>query len=72
MPGIATAKALDRMEDPDDGRVHLVRPESIRPIGNGLFEAITVCGKRIVGVPSDEPPPHATCEHCIAAARPGG
>jgi len=69
MPGVATAEALEYMEDPDDDRVHLVRPETIRPIGNGLVEAITVCGERIVGYPSSDASPHATCECCLAGGR---
>ena len=70
MPGILTDEALDSMQDPDDGRVHLVRPETIRPIGGGLWEAITVCGERIVGVPDEGLGRHPTCEHCLGAQGP--
>jgi hypothetical protein len=66
MPTVVTDTALDSMQDPDDKRVHLVRPDSIRPLGNGLFEAITLCGERIVGRPSRDRRP-ATCPHCLAA-----
>lgn len=48
------------------GYVDLVRPDSIRPLGNGMFEAITLCGERIVGYPSRARRP-ATCPHCLAA-----
>ena len=67
MPAVLTDIALDSIEDPDDQRVHLVRPGSIRPLGNGLYEAVTLCGTRIVGYPSREGRP-ATCAHCLAAA----
>ena len=66
MPGILTDLALESLEDPDDKRVHLVRPDSIRPLGNGLFEAVTLCGERIVGRPSPDRR-LATCPHCLAA-----
>ena len=60
MPGVLTDIALDSIQDPDDKRVHLVRPDSVRPLGNGLYEAVTLCGQRIVGRPSrDRRPP--TC-----------
>ena len=67
MPAVLTDIALDSIEDSDDTRVHLVRPDSVRPLGNGLYEAVTLCGNRIVGYPSRERRP-ATCEHCLAAA----
>ena len=66
MPGVLTDIALDSIQDPDDKRVHLVRPDSVRPLGNGLYEAVTLCGQRIVGRPSRDRRP-ATCPHCLAA-----
>jgi hypothetical protein len=66
MPTVLTDEALDSLEDPNDRRVHLVRPETVRPLGNGLYEAITRCGERIVGRPSRERRP-PTCPHCLAA-----
>jgi hypothetical protein len=68
VPVVLTDLALDSIQDPDDKRVHLVRPDSIRPLGNGLYEAVTLCGNRIVGYPSTERRP-ATCAHCLAASR---
>ena len=66
MPTVLTDEALDSLEDPNDRRVHLVRQETIRPLANGMFEAVTVCGERIVGYPSRDRRP-ATCPHCLAA-----
>jgi hypothetical protein len=66
MPGVLTDIDLDSLQDPNDRRVHLVRPETVRPLGNGLFEAITLCGDRIVGRPSNDGRA-ADCEHCLAA-----
>ncbi len=65
MSTVLTDEALDSLEDPNDRLVHLVRPDTIRPVGNGLYEAITVCGVRIVGYPSRDSRP-ATCPHCLA------
>lgn len=66
MPSILTDEALDSLEDLNDRRVHLVRQDTVRPLGNGLFEAVTLCGERIVGRPSTGRRP-ATCPHCLAA-----
>lgn len=65
-PSILTDETLEYLEDSNDRRVHIVRPDSIRPLGNGLFEAVTLCGERIVGRPSPDRRP-ATCPHCLAA-----
>jgi hypothetical protein len=65
MPAVLTDIALDSIQDPDDKRVHLVQADSIRPLGNGLYEAVTLCGERIVGRPSPDRRP-ATCPHCLA------
>jgi hypothetical protein len=66
MPTVLTDEALDTLEDPNDRRVHLVRPETVQSLGNGLYKAITICGEIIVGYPSRDPRP-ATCPHCLAA-----
>ena len=66
MPATLTDQALEFLEDPNDRRVHIVRPETMRPLGNGLFEALTVCGERIVGRPVHDASGHPTCAHCLA------
>ena len=67
MPGTLVGEALDCMED-DDGRVHLIRPETVRPVGDGLYEAITLCGERIVGYPSAGVGRPATCACCLSGS----
>jgi hypothetical protein len=42
MVGVLTDEALDSLENSKDKRVHLVRPDTLRPLGNGLFEALTI------------------------------
>ena len=64
-PGVVT-DTFDYLQAPEEKRAHLVRRESIRELGNGLFEAVTLCGKRIVGYPSRDPRP-ALCQHCVLA-----
>ena len=66
MPGVVTDTAPDYIQAPEEKRVHLVRPDSLRPVGDGLYEAVTLCGKRIVGYPSRDPRP-ALCQHCVLA-----
>jgi hypothetical protein len=66
MPGVVTDTAVDYIQAPEEKRVHLVRRDSIRELGNGLFEGVTLCGKRIVGCPSRDPRP-ALCPHCLLA-----
>jgi hypothetical protein len=66
MPGVVTDTALDYIEAPEERRAHLVRRDSIRELGNGLVEAVTLCGKRIVGYPSRNTRP-AICPHCVLA-----
>ena len=66
MPGIVTDTALDYIQAPEEKRAHLVRRDSIRELGNGLVEGVTLCGKRIVGYPSRDPRP-ALCQHCVLA-----
>jgi hypothetical protein len=66
IPGVVTDTGLDYIQPPEEKRAHLVRRDSIRELGNGLFEGVTLCGKRIVGHPSSEPRP-AICRHCVLA-----
>ena len=66
MPAVLTDTALDSIWAPNEKRVHLVRRDSIRELGNGMVEAVTLCGQRVVGFLSHDPNP-ATCEHCLAA-----
>ena len=66
MPAVVTDTALDYIKAPEEKRAHLVRRDSIRDLGNGLFEGVTLCGKRIVGYPSRDPRP-ALCQHCVLA-----
>ena len=65
MPGALTDEALEFLEDPNDDRVHRIRPETVRWLDGGMLEAMTVCGERIVGYPSHEPSPHPTCPCCL-------
>ena len=66
MPGLVTDAFLDYIRAPEEKRAHLVRRDSIRELGNGLVEGVTLCGKRIVGYPSRDPRP-ALCQHCVLA-----
>jgi hypothetical protein len=66
MPEVVTDTALDYIQAPVEKRAHLVRRDSIRELGNGLVEGVTLCGKRIVGYLSHDPRP-ALCEHCVLA-----
>ena len=66
MPGVVTDTVLDYIRAPEEKRAHLVRRDSIRELGNGLLEGVTLCGKRIVGYPSRDPRP-ALCQHCVLA-----
>ena len=66
MPGVVTDTALDYIQAPEERRAHLVRRDSIRELGNGLVEGVTLCGKRIVGYLSRDPRP-ALCQHCVLA-----
>jgi len=65
-PGVVTNTALNYIQAPEEKRAHLVRRDSIRELGNGLLEGVTLCGKRIVGYPSRDPRP-ALCQHCVLA-----
>jgi hypothetical protein len=67
MPGLATDAALDYIKAAREERAHLVLRDSIRELGNGLVEGVTLCGKRIVGHLSCDPRP-ALCAHCVRAA----
>ena len=67
MPGVITAEALEHVEDPDSPRVHLVRPESIRPLGDGRCEAITLCGEKVIGRLAGDASRLPVCDHCLAA-----
>ncbi len=63
-----TAEALEFFPDRGNGRVHLVRPGTMRPLGDGLYEAITLCGERIVGRPARGAAGYPICECCQAAS----
>ena len=65
MPGVVT-DTVDYIQALEEKRAHLVRRDSIRELGNGLVEGVTLCGKRIVGYPSRDPRP-ALCQHCVLA-----
>ena len=64
--GVVIDTALDYIQAPEEKRAHLVRRDSIRELGNGLVEGVTLCGQRIVGYPSRDPRP-ALCRHCVLA-----
>ena len=69
MPGVLTKQALDYLWGPDDRRLHIVRRDTMRPLENGLYEGVTLCGQRVVGKPLRDASLRPTCEHCLAARR---
>jgi hypothetical protein len=64
MAGVLTEAAVYPIEDPEDDRVHLVRPETIRHLDNGMVEATTLCGMKVVGYLRRGGASRVTCECC--------